>query len=283
MKKFFKSKRLLELEMLHNLVYSSKDWNKCFGIGSNKTATSTLDFLMKRVYGLKSNQLLIQKKAAIPFIRGNLNQFIELMNIFDFHQDVPISGGDFYKKLDDIFPNSKFILTLRDPDLWFKSFFSHYYKNTIFPLVSEKYYLASSNVFPSFKLRWFSIFWYEEINILKEELSERRNLSFLEIKEIILKRSQFKEIFKKKFITRNNEIKFYFKDRPKDFLCLDISKDEVLSKLSSFLNVPNIVRGEIPIINKKNSLFSSKKNINNFTVDFDKIEFDPDSPFKLNS
>lgn len=271
--------------MLHNLVHSSKDWNKCFGIGSNKTATSTLDFLMKRIYGLKSNQVLIEKNAAIPFMNGNFNQFVELMSDFDFHQDVPLSGGDFYKILDDIFPNSKFILTLRDPDLWFESFFSQYYKNTIFPLVSEKYYLGpeTSRVFPSYNLRWFAFFWNEEISILKDELSGSRYLSFLEIREITINKTKFKDICKKKFIKRNNEIKLYFKDRPKDFLCLDISKDEVLASLSSFLNIPNIVRGEIPIINKKNSRFSSKKNINNFKVDFDKIKFKLDSPLKLNA
>ena len=56
-----------------NLIRAEKKWNKCFGIGSNKTATSTLDYIFQNLYGFSSNQSLLEINATIQVMRGNFN------------------------------------------------------------------------------------------------------------------------------------------------------------------------------------------------------------------
>ena len=100
-----------ELLQFHRYFLLTKNFNKLFGIGANKTGTTTLDYLARKIYGLKSNQR--PGVASIHrLIKGDYRGFIDHMNHHDFHQDVPSSIKSFYVAIDALFPNSKFILTI---------------------------------------------------------------------------------------------------------------------------------------------------------------------------
>ena len=95
---------------------------KVFCIGFHKTGTSTLDEALKilgyRVIGardFRSDPNVAQ--TVIP-------KALELVPQYDAFQDNP--WPIIYKELDLNFPNSKFILLLRDPDSWIKSQVSYF-------------------------------------------------------------------------------------------------------------------------------------------------------------
>jgi hypothetical protein len=100
----------------------SKKINKIFGIGLNKTGTTTLKRCMQ-IFGYKhkscSPELL---KDVIE--HNKFEQLYATVNQYDSFDDWP--WPLIYKKLDKKYPNSRFILTLRkDVNTWLKSLKKH--------------------------------------------------------------------------------------------------------------------------------------------------------------
>lgn len=95
--------------------------NKVFCVGFHKTGTSslaealrTLGYLVTGPNGVKD-----------PNIANNVyTMAFALVNQYDAFQDNP--WPIIYKDLDENFPGSKFILTLRDTDSWIKSQVRHF-------------------------------------------------------------------------------------------------------------------------------------------------------------
>jgi Sulfotransferase domain len=91
---------------------------KVFGIGLNKTGTTTLGQCFERL-GLThtgcSRELLEDFR-----VRGDLRATFEVADRFDSFEDWP--WPLLYRELDQRYPGSKFVLTLRrDPETWLKS------------------------------------------------------------------------------------------------------------------------------------------------------------------
>lgn len=95
--------------------------NKIFGIGFHKTGTSTLDqaltILGYKVGGPHTN-------LAKFLFENNLDEIWKIADQFDALQDNP--WPLLYKELDKKYPNSKFVLTLRDEGKWLKSLVNHF-------------------------------------------------------------------------------------------------------------------------------------------------------------
>jgi len=89
---------------------------KVFGIGFQKTGTDSLgkafEILGYKVCGCRGY-------LAENIKRGDLETVFNMAEQYSAFQDVP--WAILYKELDRRFPNSKFILTIRDPDKWIKS------------------------------------------------------------------------------------------------------------------------------------------------------------------
>ena len=124
---------------------------KVFCIGFQKTGTSTMGIVLKKlgfkVIGLQSNcaQFIVDK---------NFKPIFEIVDSFDAFQDNP--WPILYKQLDEKYPNSKFILTVRDQSKWIRSVINHFgNKNTLMrqiiydgngsPIGNEKKYLKIFN------------------------------------------------------------------------------------------------------------------------------------------
>lgn len=117
--------------------------NKVFGIGLNKTGTTSLGMYFKslgyRLYQRPTYQNVILAK-------NNINQLIPVINEYDVFEDWP--WPLIYKKLYDLYPNAKFILTIReDPDKWFDSLQRHCLKrpNTKQRKIIYGYYNANND------------------------------------------------------------------------------------------------------------------------------------------
>jgi len=91
---------------------------KVFGIGLNRTGSTSLGTYFQKIGYKHSFEIYTIRK---------INQFLsddkilkKEMNRFDMHEDWP--SPLVYKKLSVMYPDAKFILTMRDnPDVWFAS------------------------------------------------------------------------------------------------------------------------------------------------------------------
>lgn len=94
---------------------------KVFGIGLNKTGTTTLGKCFTHFgYKHQSFDLGLMKHVS----RGELEPVFDFVDEYDSFEDWP--WPLIYEELDDHYPNSKFILTTRkDSSTWFESLRRH--------------------------------------------------------------------------------------------------------------------------------------------------------------
>ena len=99
----------------------SGNTSKIICVGWHKTGTSTIgEALHKLGYDVVGARL----DTAEDLLNGDKQKVIDLAAHFDALQDVPWAA--LYKELDQAFPGSKFILTLRDDESWLKSAYKHF-------------------------------------------------------------------------------------------------------------------------------------------------------------
>ena len=86
------------------------------GAGFHKTGTSTLGAALRILgYHVKGTS----KRPLIPILKKDFSYVRKQLRNFDAVQDTP--WFFIYKELDEIYPNAKFILTIRDEESWYKS------------------------------------------------------------------------------------------------------------------------------------------------------------------
>jgi hypothetical protein len=93
---------------------------KIIGVGFQKTGTSTLREALK-ILGFRVRDTT--PRALIPILRGNTGKIRRMLRGYDAMEDTP--WYKIYRELDQMFPGSKFILTIRDADSWFTSVSKH--------------------------------------------------------------------------------------------------------------------------------------------------------------
>lgn len=161
---------------------------KVFVVGFHKTGTSSLATALT-ILGYKVCGA--QNHLSRPLINGNLEPFVELAKKYDAFEDDP--WPILYKEMDKHFPGSKFILTYRDPEKWYRSCYNHFYDET----TAIRDYI------------------YGDGRPLGNE-----------------------ENFKKVYLQHIADVKEYFKNRPDDFLIMDLAAGDGWQKLCNFLNEP---------------------------------------------
>ena len=81
---------------------------KIFGIGNNKTGTTSLSKAMSKL-GYKVGNQKIAELLHKDWAQRNFTPIIEYCKTAEFFQDVPFSKPFTFIVLDQAFPNSKFI------------------------------------------------------------------------------------------------------------------------------------------------------------------------------
>jgi hypothetical protein len=96
---------------------------KVFCIGFQKTGTTSMEKALRqfgyRVTGVFGDDLPLEDVR-----RTYVQTALKLAGEYDAVQDLPFPLV--FRELDQAFPGSKFILTVRDTDRWFKSISSHF-------------------------------------------------------------------------------------------------------------------------------------------------------------
>jgi hypothetical protein len=244
-------------DQIRDICLASKSWNKCFGIGANKTGTSTLDYLIRNILGLRANQIDIVGESAIQATRGNYAPFAKQMDLVDFHQDLPLSTGNFYVAADAIFPRSKFILTTRCPEDWARSFIN-FYSCSILTIIRDDWeYNHSRGRYPNFCASWINFHYSRALAVLKRSISTKSAVTMKDeqLIELIHSDIDFIHALCGLFQARNCEIMHYFSRRPNDFIEVDWGRTTSLKPLLEFLEIPDILQTHnIPIINSSSKV-----------------------------
>lgn len=94
---------------------------KVFGIGFHKTGTSTLEVVLSKLgFKILGTRIKLVKELKSK----NYEKIFNLVSKYDGVQDNP--WPLLFKELDIQFPDSKFILTVRDENKWIKSVSTHF-------------------------------------------------------------------------------------------------------------------------------------------------------------
>lgn len=119
-------KILKELVKVQISTWKSKGKQKIFCIGRNKTGTTSI----KKALELNGFVVGNQRKASSlidSYLAKDFEPIIKYCNTAQAFQDAPFSYPDTFKYLDKAFPNSKFILSIRESsDVWYQSFIKYH-------------------------------------------------------------------------------------------------------------------------------------------------------------
>ncbi len=177
---------------------------KVFCLGLSRTSTKSLTKALN-ILGINVIHYPVDKITHFELIHGNYN--FTILQDYDGISDITVAP--YYRELDQLFYNSKFILTIREKEKWLESLKRHWEDRPPYddPEQSETH----------LKIRRFlraSV--YGVLTFNKQRLSNVYDLHHKNIME-------------------------YFKDRPDDLLVIDITKGEGWEKLCPFFDKPKII------------------------------------------
>lgn len=207
-------------------LYAKK--KKVFCIGRNKTGTTSMVKVFESA-GIKVGpqehfELLIHdwhNKDFDKIIRGVKYKGIAF-------QDIPFSLPGTFKVLDENFPNSKFILTIRDSeDAWYKSLTSFHSKIFGNGKIPTKTDLQNAE--------YIYRGWIWDVNRMVYNTPEDDIYN--------------EAILKQHYLDYNNSVIEYFKDKPNQLLVINLKESDALEKICDFLEVEKTIES-IPWENK---------------------------------
>ena len=191
-----------------------KQTQKIFCIGNNKTGTTSLEKFFKdhdyNVANQREAELLLD-----DYVNRNWKPIIQYCKKYEVFQDIPFSMPYLYVILDHIFPNSKFILSVRDtPEQWYNSISKFhgklFGKNGELPTKED---LQNGN--------YIQKGWIWEA--MKERYGDYENPYD---KDRLIKLNE----------NYNDEVRNYFKNNS-NFLEINVSDENAVQKLSNFLGI----------------------------------------------
>ena len=221
--------------MLHN-------WSKCFCIGSYKTGTTSLEAVMSGLGFSTSSNTLETFRASRDAFKGDYQMLRSVVDRFDYMGDSPFGLGSIYIVLDALYPSSKFILTVRDEDSWFRSFRSFH-----------KARLSSQNLNSSRDdlSRWdFGYPGFAEDVLEYEYLNKPDYDSYPPISKPSWLGFSSRDTFVERYRHRNSSVLNYFANRPEDLLVLDLSREKSTRQILLFLDLPLMLETAMPHLNQ---------------------------------
>ena len=173
------------------------------------------------------------------FFEGNYDPFKRFVEKYDAFQDLPFSIRHSYIVCDALFSNSKFILTIRDPETWFESVCNYNAKS--FYGVDDIGKLTEEDIKTKFKL--YDGYVYENV---------KRRLTTVENGNIVVR---WDLLFNKDYDIRHYkqriyDIIMYFVNRYNDFLIIDVTEENTTIKITKFLEIPDQYSIDMPHRNK---------------------------------
>ncbi len=187
---------------------------KVFCVGRNKTGTTTL-FDALQGLGYRMGDQLTAEKMLFDYARRDFRQLIEYCKGADAFQDIPFSLPYTFMAMDQAFPDSRFILTVRDSaEQWYESMMRFQGKvhsgEARLPTVDEL--KASTRVFPGFAYHTKKIIF----NTPDDDLYNR---------ETLIRHYHF----------HNDMVQDYFRTTPGKLLVINVADSDAYTRLCDFL------------------------------------------------
>lgn len=174
---------------------------RIFGIGMHKTATTSLHHALN-ILGFKCAHWPSAHWAKAVWREMNQTGHSPTLEKFYACTDLPMPL--LFRKLDGVYPGSKFILTMRDEQKWLESVRKHWSTET-----------------NRFRAAWDT-----------DPFSHR-------VHQILYGRTDFEPAtFLARYRRHNAEVLEHFKDRPSDLLVMHMDQGAGWTELCQFLNVP---------------------------------------------
>lgn len=189
---------------------------KVFCVGANKTGTTTIASVFRnqglRVGNQRRGEMLMRDWAERDYRR-----IISYCRSAEAFQDIPFSYPDTYQALDEAFPGSKFILTIRnDADQWFDSLTRFHTK------LVGKNRLPTADDLREFYYLYRGFLW------------DAMRLRYGDDEALLYHREWYCQCYDE----HNRAVQDYFKDRPGDLLVLNVADPDAMERLLAFLNIP---------------------------------------------
>jgi hypothetical protein len=210
---------------------SRRTFNKVFGIGAHKTGTTSLQQIF-HLCGLAVGDQAAGELTAFNARRGRYQPLIEYCKSADAFQDSPFAQGRTYVALDAIFPDSRFVLTVRESAEWFRSYESFTAKRHGVPsgALTREMVERDSYLFPGYMLE------SHVHNYLLEPPSYRRDDG--DGATVRWDKLFDRDHYIAAYERRNQEIRDHFKARPEHLLEIDLTRESSIRKVTDFLGLP---------------------------------------------
>jgi hypothetical protein len=201
---------------------------KIFGIGYNKTGTTSLKVAMSELGFVVGHQRKAENLIH-DWANRDFRRIIKYCKTAQFFQDVPFSKPFTYIAMDQAFPGSKFILTKRDnPEQWYHSL-----------------------------IQFHARLWGKDGRVPTKEDLQQANYIYKgrpwEANRLTYKTPEkdpyHRETLIRKYEKHNQSVLEYFRFRQDDLLVLNVAEDNAYQELCVFLEVEP-VRDKFPWKNR---------------------------------
>lgn len=189
---------------------------KVFGIGLSRTGTKSLTISLNQL-GFNIVHYPNDSQTLQEFMAANYD--LSILHDCDGITDITVAA--YYAQLDRIFPNSKFILTVRDKESWLKAVEAHWHNKPIFDTNPEN----------------------------QDKMRLRRFLRLAVYGTYTFNADRLAYVYD----LHHKNVLDYFKNRPESLLVLNICGGEGWEVLCPFLEKP-ILQEEFPAMYKKSIL-----------------------------
>ena len=212
---------------------------KVFGIGYNKTGTTSLDAIFRHYNYNVPVQVEQELEITEATFSGSYEPFKNFVSQYEAFQDLPFSQGQTYIVADVLFPHSKFILTERNPEEWFDSLYN--FHKTLYGL-EDLTTLTEEDILYKFQYLTHD---YAHKNV-------EMGLTSVENGEVTIRWDLIynKNFYISEYVKRNNDIKKYFRGREDSLLVFDFKKEKDTRRICEFLNLPPDEVVDIPHLNQ---------------------------------
>jgi len=209
------------LKKMFSGAWRSRGRPKVFVIGQNKTGTTSLEKAFKDLGFVVGDQRVAEILYDRHYFKNEFDPIIEYCKTAEVFQDVPFSRPKTYEYLDREFPDSKFILTVRDDsEQWYSSLTRFHAK--LFGKSGRLPTVDDLNL-ATYVRRGFM---YNVIRAHGTSDDDPYNYKIM---------TEYYESY-------NKEVLEYFKDRPDDLLVINVSEEGAYQKFVEFLGVDSHYR-----------------------------------------
>jgi hypothetical protein len=220
---------------------SRRTYNKVFGIGAHKTGTSSLATVF-RLCGLTVADQAEGELTSYSARRGDFRKLIDYVQKADAFQDSPFADGAIYAVLDALFPGSKFILTARPANDWFRSFSRFTAKRYGLGedgVITRPFVEADDYLFPGYVLEMHASSY---LTSAPDYATGRGGVELPIAWDKLFDRDHYIACYER----RNAAIRDYFKHRPEQLLEIDLTAESKIDRIAAFLGLPDAFR-EVPM------------------------------------